>query len=114
MPHRMMVNSRSPVSESSLTTGCMLCGATLYEGARYESSNTSVLCVCIHSAMRCLSARLPYRPHMLYRLPHDFVEDHPRQSHTVCHYRSQPGRWPTDILSCQSDSGDDRRGDHQG
>jgi hypothetical protein len=28
------------------------------------ASNTSVLCVCIHSAMRCLSARLPYRPHM--------------------------------------------------
>ena len=24
------------------------------------------LCVCIHSAMRCLSARLPYRPHMAH------------------------------------------------
>jgi hypothetical protein len=37
----------------------------LCEGARNVSSNTLVLCVCIHSAIRCLSARLPYFPHML-------------------------------------------------
>jgi hypothetical protein len=33
-PHRMMVNSRWPVSLSSLTTGCILCGATLNDGAK--------------------------------------------------------------------------------
>jgi hypothetical protein len=51
-PQRMMASSRSPVSLSSLTTGCILCGATLKDGARYESSNTSVLCRLFHRA-RC-------------------------------------------------------------
>jgi hypothetical protein len=32
-PQRMMVSSRSSVSAFSRTTGCQLCGATLYEGA---------------------------------------------------------------------------------
>src|ERR1035441_8785508 len=54
----------------------MLCGGTLYDGARYESSNSSnalVLWVCIHSAIRCLSPRLPYRPH-IYLLAFCFAQ----------------------------------------
>src|SRR6267378_5265815 len=69
--------------------------------ARQESSKTPVFCVCIHSAMRCLSARLPYRPHIglqlrtvatLASLAHDPFENHSRQANpaeskeqTECH-----------------------------
>lgn len=44
----------------------MSVGAMLYFGSRIESSpsNTLVLWARAHSAMRCLSARLPYRPHI--------------------------------------------------
>lgn len=35
-----------------------------------------------HVGVALPSARLPYRPHMFCRLPNDFVEDHPRQTHT--------------------------------
>src|ERR1035441_857107 len=63
-----VVLGRAPQLESQTLRfiAMVLCGGTLKDGARYESSKTFVSWVCIHSAMRCLSARLPYLPHMAH------------------------------------------------